>query len=454
MSFSLVIGLCLLPPDTKAISCEPRLDERLLARVPDSLALEGKPERSPDGRTTVPNVQPVVWSPDGAAVGFVGLAGERPKPVLLDKVLGDYDYASGPVFSRDGQHSAFRVGKRVGKDRERWWVLLDGKETGVEDWMGEIALAPSGGGYAVWTQPGARIAGDGSYDSGAQVLATPWKHNAKKWEDASSFDAPRFAPDGSFVTAIASKGGQWRLVIADKKGERELGKPQSFLAGYDVSADGKSFALVVLDAAGADPDMPPMPGMQGGKCVILFGKETLGRDRDNAERPRLSPDGTRLAWVFREKGKHGLALGEDERREARHDWIKCAVFRPDGKEIAFAAGTGGKANEALLDPEGGMQVDGAQWKLVRRPAGGDDKASDASYADILHVTWSPDGKRLAFLAKGADGWRVVCADAKGERKSDAFDELGPPRFHSGGKHLAFGARKGRELWWKVMELAP
>src|SRR5262245_29068894 len=195
-----IVWTCaILGPQDSAVG--PRLEERLIARVPESLALEGKPVRSPDG-VLVPVVHRVVWSPDGATVGYVGLEGKVPHPVIGDGVMKAYDYASGPEFSRDGAHAAFRVGKRTGKDKERWWVLLDGKETGAEDWIGGLAIAPDGKSYAAWTQPGAKLDSTGAYGQGPQVLVTPWKRGAK-WEDADSLVDPRFAPDGSFVTAIA-----------------------------------------------------------------------------------------------------------------------------------------------------------------------------------------------------------------------------------------------------------
>jgi hypothetical protein len=207
--------------------------DRPLATVLEGLVLEGKPIVSPDGLTTVPDVQRVVWSPDGSAVGYVGLRGETPVPVIGSKDHGNYAWADGPVFSADSKHWAFRVGKPAGKDRERWWVLLDGKEVGAEDWIGDVALAPTGGGWCAWTQPGARYDESGAYARGDQVLVTPWKKGAK-WDDASSLIAPRFARDGSFVATLASKSSTWRLPGRRQEGrararqaaelDRELGR--------------------------------------------------------------------------------------------------------------------------------------------------------------------------------------------------------------------------------------
>jgi hypothetical protein len=44
---------------------------------------------------------------------------------------------------------------------------------------------------------------------------------------------------------------------------------------------------------------------------------------------------------------------------------------------------------------------------------------------------------------------MVVADNKGEEFDDWYSA---PFFSADGKKVAFGARKGRELWWKVREV--
>src|SRR5687768_16810273 len=109
-------------------SPEPLLEEKLLARVPERFSIEARSEVSPDGSSSVTSEFSVVWSPEGSAVGYVGEAGDVPYPVVGDQVGEPYHYASPPTFSADGKHCAFRVGKRIEDRKERWWVLLDGKE--------------------------------------------------------------------------------------------------------------------------------------------------------------------------------------------------------------------------------------------------------------------------------------------------------------------------------------
>lgn len=428
-----------------SVALASQVEDRPLAVIPDELALEGKSIVSPDGATTVKNSVRIVWSFDGAMVGYVGWRGEAPVPVLGDRTFGPYAWAEGPEFSADGKHWAFRVGKSVGKDRQRWCVLLDGKETAAEDWIGAIALAPSGGGWCAWTQPGARHDLSGAHTRGAQVLVSPWKKGAK-WDDANSLVAPRFAPDGSFVTTLALKAGQWRLVLADKKGERELGKPESWIATWDVADDAKSFALAVIDSP---LDMPP-PGRSpdSAKSVIVFGKETFGREYDTATHPVLSPDRNHVAWRFAANLKFGVAVDDGKNARANHDGIADVVWRPDGVELAFAAYDGGVPSRGALPGSGGPYLEGGKWSVVRRAMAGKETPDAATWLEVAGVTWSTDSKLLAYAAKDAEGWRIVC----GDKRSAAFDEVGPPRIAADGKSIGFGARKARTLHWKVLEL--
>jgi hypothetical protein len=420
--------------------------ERRLATIPEGFSLEGKPMVSPDGATTVPNVQRVRWSADGAHVGYVGLKGETPYAVLDETAYGPYHWVSGPEFG--GGRWAFRVGKSVGKDRERWWVLHDGEETDPQDWIGAVVLSPADGEYVAWTQPGARVDSTGAYATGKQTLVTPWKKGAA-WEDATSLLDPRFARDGSFVSTLAMKAGTWRVLIADKRGERELGKPGAWIADWDVAADGKAFALAIADPAAPAMGAPP-PGLWPGrsKMVIQFGKRTFGAERDNASSPALSPNGKQVAYVATKGGLAGVAIDEGKRASLSHSAVPSLVWRPDGKELACVHCDGGSAQPGLMSVSGEPVWKGGKWGVARVESNGKEAAEGRTWAEIADLTYSADGARLAFAARGDGGWRIVC----GALESEAFDEVGEPRFAADGKSIGFGARVERELYWKVLAL--
>ena len=70
------------------------------------------------------------------------------------------------------------------------------------------------------------------------------------------------------------------------------------------------------------------------------------------------------------------------------------------------------------------------------------------YRAFLWPVFSPDGTVLAFSTQVERGWALVVAKCK----SDTFDQLWTPAFSPDSKKVAFGARKGRKLLWKVMDV--
>jgi hypothetical protein len=186
-----------------------------------------------------------------------------------------------------------------------------------------------------------------------------------------------------------------------------------------------------------------IPG--GSKTVILFGKERLGADRDSASSPALSPDAKHVAWKFRAGGKSGVAVDAGKEARASHDQIIALAWRPDGKELAFVACDGGKAKAGLMGSAGEVLYEGGTWTVVRRAASGKETAEPTTWSEIADLAWSESGT-LAYAAKDAQGWHIVCGTAK----SAAFDEVGVPRIAADAKSVGFGARRKRELLWSVL----
>ena len=64
------------------------------------------------------------------------------------------------------------------------------------------------------------------------------------------------------------------------------------------------------------------------------------------------------------------------------------------------------------------------------------------------VSFDPAGKQIACGARDQpDGpWHIVA----GKVSRPIYDRVGPPRWSSDGKRVAYAARSGREVWWEVL----
>ena len=442
----LILASPVLPFDL-APDGEVSFEETLLATIPEGYSLEGEPRRDPDGNT-VPNVSRVVFSPDGRRVAYVAHQGSQSYPTVGEEVGEAYHYIDPPFFSDDGQHVGFRVGNRVKKDREKWWVLLDGEETHPEDWMGRVTFRPGSDEVVYWAQPGARIADGGFYERKDLIFKCPGK-KGKKWRDARALFPPTYSSDGKTVATAASRGGEWYVLLITKRGQKQAKKGYSMINCVALSPNGKDHAVSVLkDSDGLGfGDMPPGMTMMGGSFAIEHGKKKYGAGYDSAGVPVFSPDGKHLAYKVLRAGQMGIAIDGDKRAECEHDYVFTPIFHPKGKRIAYVANQGGKIDDYWkMGVEGDWSLKGGENRIISHDLRGKKSEQSEAYLEIRHSTFSPDGDLIAFAARTEEGWRIVV----GEKQSEPFDELGPPVFSADGKVVAFGARSERELWWRTL----
>ena len=114
--------------------------------------------------------------------------------------------------------------------------------------------------------------------------------------------------------------------------------------------------------------------------------------------PRFSPDGAHAAWSWCDPGEKDLDAWEmwlDGKRLKRWDWIGEFAFSARG-ELAYQAGTGVARDPAAWQQQGDF--------VVMR---GKKKSADYSGFGTGAPQWSPDGRRLAFLAQKPSGFVAV-----------------------------------------------
>ncbi len=132
----------------------------------------------------------------------------------------------------------------------------------------------------------------------------------------------------------------------------------------------------------------------------------------------LSPDGNHIAYVV-EVPRRPM---EDEDGKA---WLELYVVAVDGgrpsayvtgervSKVAWRPAAGSRATEISFRAK--RKGDESETLYVISPAGGEARRFLALDGDIDHYSWSPDGERVAALAKGAQ------SEARRREKEHGFD---------------------------------
>ena len=433
-----------------------RLDEALIATMPEGFGLEGTPIQLPDGKQHEP-VHAIQWSPDGRQVAYVGVAKGKTHPIVGERVFDAYDYISSPVFGATGEQHLFRVGNRVSKTKEKWWVLIEGEEFGKQDWIGEVSFGPGGDCFAYWTQPGAKIARDGAYDRGDQVFLVAerkgkqWKtRKGQKWEDASSLTRPQFFADDTLIATTVQDDGQWHLLLVDrttrakKKYERTFGRFWGAWTALAMNAEGTSWAVTsyLFEFDEENPRSRPTA-----RWNLSWDEKSVGASYEASGCAVYSPSEHTIAYKVLREGKMAIVVGEDESVSPEYDFVHSPVFRPDGEALAYVASQGVEpVASARMLPHAERMLEGGEHFVVSHATHGEREVQRGeTWEAARDLVWDPKGEKLAYAAKSSAGWTVVVDG----RRTAYFDEVGPPRFSADGALCAFGARTGRELWWKV-----
>ncbi|MFC2046490.1 TolB family protein, partial [Chloroflexota bacterium] len=92
-------------------------------------------------------------------------------------------------------------------------------------------------------------------------------------------------------------------------------------------------------------------------------------------------------------------------------------WSPDGKRIAFVSDRHGNDEVYVMTGAYGTMVNGTD-------AGGSEltRLTD-SPGDDSYPTWSPDGTCLAFVSRGADAWELYVMNADGTGLKKLVDDV-------------------------------
>jgi len=407
----------LVPQGSKEARNAPlSLDEKLLATMPEG-AWVGKagsdlPAISSDGRAAAylaakdgkssivvgdhpgeafDRITSFSFSPDGKTFAYAASSGEKRVVVVGDKKVGEeYDAAYNPAWAPVGSSLGFIATKDTNS-----FLVVDGKKGEPFERISSFLFSANGKAFAY-------VAFEGD----------PSQRDSKRWVvlgDRKSDDYMNelaLSPDGRTMAYLASKDRNNYLVVGDQKIEARARWPV-------FSPDGKSFAY--------------MAGKSGKQFVVVAGKK--GDDFDSIQSPPIFTANGTVAYRARQSGAMFVVLGGQ--RGDTYEYVHLPSPAPEGN-VAYAAWKGGQRFIVVGDRK--WPSPAVLLKAFPGP-----------------IVFSPDGKVFAYAAaEGEIGKQFVVV---GENKVEEFDRvLTTPQFSADGRKLCFGVLKGRELWWKVVDV--
>ena len=362
-----------------------------------------------------------------AVVAGRAFAADSPRRTLAVEDLDQLQAVSDPTLSPDGDWVAYTVRTTdIPKDKRRqhiWMTSWDGRES-------------------------------------MQVTESP-----------DSEHSPGFSPDGrslAFLSGRGEKDGPDALWLLDRRGgdARQLTHFKGDVLDYDWSPDGMKLALVVLDdplpgsnAQHEDKTPPPIvidryyfkedeTGYLDSRRTHLYlldvasGKvDTLTDGRFSEVYPSWSPDGTQIAFMSKrapdpdrdnqcglfvmsaQPGAAAKLVTQFVGDSGDSGWMSAPAWSPNGREIAFIAGTDLKL----------LYYTQARLNVVAVAGGTPRVVSQALDRNVLQPQWSDDGKAIYALVEDDRNEHLARFDARtgrmqllngGRRETSAFD-LGP-----------------------------
>lgn len=229
-----------------------------------------------------------------------------------------------------------------------------------------------------------------------------------------------------------AQGSSSGLYAVDSKGtvsQLISGNPSQF-RHVDISTVSEKAVFV------ADRNHRGEPGAAEGRgginvyTVDLTG-ENLTAMTDNQSRelhPRFSPNGELIAYVRMEGGRHHLIMEAFRSRSGRNllssDEILDLAWAPDGQQLVVAKRSGVQSRLSVVDLH---RLDPVETTLLWSAGenGTEDNGSVAPDYDVVAVTWSPDGEKIAYIIRSTEDERdqqlhvMNLEDSSSRRVSDS-----------------------------------
>jgi len=276
-------------------------------------------------------------------------AGTGPHTITLDDLFRFHD-VGGPVVSPDGQWVAYTVSTVETKADKRitdlWMVSWDGKQDVRLTWAGDV-----------------------DEDS----------------DDLSSSGAPRWSPDGQYLSFTAGRTGTAKgsqVWVLDRRGgeAHQLTDVKGHLSAYSWAPDAKRLLLSITPEDEAEAAAEKVKGTgekEKPKPIVVdryhFKEDVEGYLKDN-EHTQL------FLWDVTTKKLEKLTT------DTKFDESN-AVWSPDGTHIAYVSNH---------DPDPDRSINTDVWVVDANPHSTPKQLTTFSGPDGGRIAWSPDSKWIAF----------------------------------------------------------
>jgi Tol biopolymer transport system component len=348
-------------------------------------------------------------SPDGKQLAYRAYSQSAEEYLILgDRVEGPFSGVGNPVWSSDSR----RVGYVV-RDNDRAYVVIDNQPGEKYDQIEYLAFSPDGKHVAYAANTGR--------DQETPYVETGQWFVVLDGKQGELFDRIRqllFSPVGGRLAYIARKGDSWLVVVDDQSGP--VYEPYQQIDDIVFSPDGRHLAYL------AEGDKRTFLIIDGEVRGHIGRIESAGIFRTDNRKLVYSPDSSQLAYITGLDNRSVLVVGNRIRGEI-YDYVFDFCFGLNADDLAYVASLG----------------EGRQCVVIRNKEG-------RIFRQIGSLAFSPEAQQFHYKAldEEVNGVRLIV----GTKESEPFDKIWPPVFSPDGRKVAFGACKGNELWWKVMDV--